>query len=103
MCILAHVNQGEKSKKVGIKEILLNHYKIYGRNFFTRYDYEEVDGAAAGSMMAHLQSQLSSKSLVGNSFGQFTVSTADDFTYEDPIDKSVSKNQVGNPFMMPCT
>lgn len=93
LSILAYKNQKSDGKYVGIKEILLEHYNKFGRNFFTRYDYEEVDSDGANKMMAHIMQQISDKSLIKASFGSVTVEAADDFSYTDPIDKSVSKNQ----------
>ncbi|CAG8483658.1 10388_t:CDS:10 [Acaulospora colombiana] len=91
--IIAATN--EKKPGTGIKEILLEHYQTYGRNFFSRYDYEEVNGEDANKMIAHLRHLVDSGKdrFVGKTFGQFTVSSADDFEYRDPIDNSVSKNQ----------
>src|SRR6202012_2595864 len=71
----------------------------YGRSFFSRYDYEEVDSGAAGSMVAELNKHITTSSLDSKSFrsastGQdFTVSKAFNFDYIDPIDSSVSRNQ----------
>lgn len=73
--------------------MLLAHYKTYGRNFFSRYDYEEVDSAGAKDMMAQLSSQFTSSSFKGTKLGDFEVAEAGDFSYTDPIDGSVSKNQ----------
>ncbi len=56
-----------------------------------RHDYEEVDTDAANGLIAALRDKLAA--LPGKSFGALTVETADDFSYHDPVDKSVSKNQ----------
>jgi phosphoglucomutase len=76
-----------------VQDVLMSHYKTYGRNFFSRYDYEEVDSAGAKSMMDHLTSQFTSSSFAGTKLGSFEVEEAGDFSYTDPIDGSVSKNQ----------
>ncbi|CAJ0634613.1 11857_t:CDS:10 [Entrophospora sp. SA101] len=90
--IIAAFNK--KNKGAGIKEILLDHYQTYGRNFFSRYDYEEVDSDGANKMIDHLQQLIASgDKFIGKTFGQFTVKVADDFEYRDPIDGSVSKHQ----------
>ncbi|KAG1241788.1 hypothetical protein G6F68_016500 [Rhizopus microsporus] len=52
LSIIAHVN---KEKKAGVQDILQDHYHIYGRNFFSRYDYEEVDGKGAEEMLVNSQ------------------------------------------------
>ncbi|KAG2219578.1 hypothetical protein INT45_002536 [Circinella minor] len=89
--ILAYVNK--KNPGSGVKDILQSHYQIYGRNFFSRYDYEEVDGKGADEMVQRLRSMIETKELEGKQLGSFTVATADDFTYNDPIDGSISKKQ----------
>lgn len=66
--------------------------------FVLRYDYEECDCDAAASMMDHLENLLRSGSLIGKQFSSggksYTVSVADNFSYKDPIDNTVTKNQV---------
>lgn len=81
-----------------IKDILQNHYNKYGRNFFSRYDYEEVDSTGAGNMIDHINKQFENDSLKGqslksNSGVEFKVRNYGNFEYKDPIDQSVSKNQ----------
>lgn len=76
-----------------MQDILQDHYHIYGRNFFSRYDYEEVDGKGAEEMVNRLRELIEKKELVNKTVGQFTIATADDFEYLDPIDGSVSKKQ----------
>jgi phosphoglucomutase len=78
---------------VGVSDLLQNHYQTYGRNFFSRYDYEEVDSVGAQQMIDHLNSLLQGKALIGTGWNGFIVAAADDFSYEDPIDKSVSNHQ----------
>ncbi|EIE84411.1 hypothetical protein G6F46_001629 [Rhizopus delemar] len=90
LSIIAYVN---KEKKAGVQDILQEHYKIYGRNFFSRYDYEEVDGKGAENMVSHLRELIEKKELINKTLGPFTVAEADDFEYLDPIDGSVAKNQ----------
>ncbi|KDQ19673.1 hypothetical protein BOTBODRAFT_28237 [Botryobasidium botryosum FD-172 SS1] len=82
----------------GIKELLQDHYKKYGRSFFSRYDYEEVSSEGAQKLVDHLNTLIEPNSGFINSehdssTGPFTVSAAKNFTYTDPIDGSVSKNQ----------
>ncbi|KAF9930105.1 Phosphoglucomutase-2 [Linnemannia zychae] len=91
--IIAAVNEKKPSS---INDILLTHYNEYGRNFFSRYDYEEVDAAAAGKMVDRLRALVSTNrsELIGKDFGHgFVVKDGDDFEYTDPIDHSVSKKQ----------
>ncbi|KAI9027353.1 hypothetical protein CLU79DRAFT_741501 [Phycomyces nitens] len=91
LSILAHVNSTKPNTSV--QDVLQAHYQIYGRNFFSRYDYEEVDGQRADEMVARLREAIETKSLINQTFGGFTVAKTDDFSYLDPIDKSVSKKQ----------
>ncbi|MDH5515818.1 MAG: alpha-D-glucose phosphate-specific phosphoglucomutase, partial [Gammaproteobacteria bacterium] len=61
------------------------------RNFYTRYDYEAIDSAAANGLMTHLQARLAD--LPGTVLQGYTVEYADNFAYTDPVDGSVSENQ----------
>ena len=74
-----------------VEAIVRDHWKRYGRNFYSRHDYEGVDSAAAQALMAHLRTSLGT--LVGQRHGDATIASADDFSYTDPIDGSVSTAQ----------
>jgi len=74
-----------------VEAIVREHWAQFGRNYYTRYDYESVPTEAANGVMAHLRSQLAS--LPGVSLAGRTVRTADDFSYLDPIDGSTSARQ----------
>lgn len=74
-----------------VQTIMREHWATYGQNYYTRHDYEEVDSAAANDVMSHIKTQM--PTLVGSTLGSFTVAQADDFSYHDPIDGSVSNNQ----------
>ncbi|KAI9489530.1 hypothetical protein BDB00DRAFT_770492 [Zychaea mexicana] len=87
LSIVVHVNKTKPG--AGVYDILQDHYKMYGRNFFSRYDYEEVDGQKANELMQHLREL----NINGQTFNGFTVSEIDDFEYKDPIDGSVSSHQ----------
>ncbi|MEJ1410940.1 MAG: alpha-D-glucose phosphate-specific phosphoglucomutase, partial [Candidatus Sedimenticola sp. (ex Thyasira tokunagai)] len=78
-------------KKESVAEIVTSHWRRFGRNFYTRHDYEGVDKASAEALMEHLESRL--EGLTGESFGDYTISYADNFSYIDPIDESISSNQ----------
>ncbi|XP_066251787.1 phosphoglucomutase [Euwallacea similis] len=84
-------------KNMGVEEILKEHWKLYGRNYFTRYDYEECETEPAHLLMQHLESLIASDSFVGKSYTSngktYKVAQADNFSYVDPIDNSVAKNQ----------
>ena len=74
-----------------VEAILQDHWKRFGRNFYSRHDYEGVDSTAANGLMADLRASLAS--LPGRSFGAHTVDRADDFAYTDPVDGSQSSAQ----------
>lgn len=78
-------------RKESVLDIVRQHWATYGRNYYSRHDYEEVDTEAANGLVANLRNQLAT--LPGKSFGALKVATADDFAYNDPVDQSVSKNQ----------
>ena len=78
-------------RKESVNDIVNQHWATYGRNYYSRHDYEEVDSDAANGLMAALRDQLAT--LPGKAFGALTVETADDFAYNDPVDRSVSRNQ----------
>ena len=74
-----------------MKSIVEKHWADYGRNYYSRHDYEEVDSDRANGLMADLRAAMAS--LPGQTFGELTVEKADDFSYLDPVDGSVSANQ----------
>ncbi|MFA7413535.1 MAG: alpha-D-glucose phosphate-specific phosphoglucomutase [Rhizobium sp.] len=74
-----------------VLDIVTQHWATYGRNYYSRHDYEGVDVKAANGLMSDLRGKLDS--LPGTRIGNLTVTAADDFAYEDPIDQSVSRNQ----------
>ena len=76
---------------MSVEEIVKAHWKKYGRNYYSRHDYEGVDGAVAKAMMDDMTARAESE--VGKFYGDYEVETFDNFTYVDPVDKSVSKNQ----------
>ncbi|HEY0522596.1 MAG TPA: alpha-D-glucose phosphate-specific phosphoglucomutase [Stellaceae bacterium] len=79
------------ARRQPVAEIVREHWRTYGRNYYSRHDYEEVDADAANGLMTHLRGQLGS--LPGQRFGAFEVTTADDFAYTDPVDGSVTTKQ----------
>lgn len=74
-----------------VSEIVEQHWEIFGRSYYTRHDYEEVDQAAAKSIMEDLRKRL--PTLKGTDIAGLTIAKADDFSYSDPIDGSVSEHQ----------
>jgi phosphoglucomutase len=67
------------------------HWAEFGRDYYTRHDYEEIESDAANALMAGLRAKLAD--LPGQRFGDLTVASADDFRYVDPVDGSVTEQQ----------
>lgn len=78
-------------RKQGVDEIVREHWATYGRNYYTRHDYEEVDSAIANALVDDLRGRLSS--LPGQVVDGLEIAYADDFTYHDPVDGSTSAKQ----------
>ncbi len=78
-------------KKIGVEAILKAHWLEFGRNVYSRHDYESIPTDAANDVIAHIKSQFTS--LPNQGFGSYTVKVCDDFSYHDSIDGSVSNNQ----------
>jgi phosphoglucomutase len=78
-------------RKQPVAKIVQQHWLRFGRNFYTRYDYEGIDTEAANGLMTHLQARLAD--LPGAILDGHTVDYADNFAYTDPVDGSVSENQ----------
>jgi len=74
-----------------VEALVRAHWQTYGRNYYTRHDYEGIAVDVANTLMADLRVAL--PALPGRVFGQRTVSLADDFAYTDPVDGSVSGGQ----------
>ena len=74
-----------------VEQILRDHWKTFGRNYYSRHDYEGVDSAAANGLIAHLRESLAA--LPGRKIAGATIASADDFAYTDPVDGSVSTAQ----------
>jgi phosphoglucomutase len=78
-------------RKQSVQEIVADHWKTYGRNYYTRHDYEEVDAERATALMTALRAKL--PSLKGEAAAGSVISLADDFSYLDPVDGSTSGAQ----------
>jgi phosphoglucomutase len=79
------------ARKQSVEAIVREHWAKYGRNFYSRYDYEGLPTEAANGVMQHLRASFAA--LTGKQFGKYTIKTCDDFSYTDPVDGSVSKAQ----------
>lgn len=78
-------------KRESVEDIVHEHWQKYGRDIYCRHDYEAVDSGIANGIVEHLRDQLNS--LPGKSWGDYTVKYADEFSYTDPVDNSVSSHQ----------
>lgn len=78
-------------RQESVESILADHWAKFGRNFYSRHDYEAVDSAAATQVLQHVRDQFDT--LAGQTLAGRIVSKCDDFAYTDPIDGSVSSNQ----------
>ncbi len=78
-------------RREGVDRIVREHWATYGRNYYSRHDYEEVASEGANAVMAGLRDAL--PTLPGRRFGDLVVASADDFAYHDPVDHSDSRNQ----------
>jgi phosphoglucomutase len=74
-------------RKQSVSEIVTEHWREFGRNYYTRHDYEEVDLEQANALMSNLREQLPKL------IGQNNIQTTDDFSYDDPIDGSRTTGQ----------
>ncbi len=74
-----------------VKGLLADHWAKYGRNYYSRHDYEAVDATAANGMINALRAGL--RTLPGQTFAAGKVAMADEFAYDDPIDGSRSEGQ----------
>jgi len=79
------------SRQESVADIVRDHWRRFGRNYYTRHDYEAVDAEAAEGLMDHLRILL--PTLPGKRMGAFKVAYADDFAYTDPVDASRSERQ----------
>jgi phosphoglucomutase len=79
------------SKKDSVENIVKAHWAEYGRNVYSRHDYEAIPTEDANCVIDHIRSQFNT--LPNQTFGSYTVKTCDDFSYTDPVDGSVSHLQ----------
>ncbi len=78
-------------RQQSVEAIVRQHWQTFGRNYYSRHDYEGVDAGAAQELMDNLQDAL--PSLAGKTLGSRTVQYADNFSYTDPVDGSISSKQ----------
>ncbi|CAH4030222.1 unnamed protein product [Pieris brassicae] len=82
---------------LSVEEILTKHWQQFGRNYFTRYDYEECPSDPCNEMMQELEKRMTAPGFVGSRYSangkEYKVSVADNFSYMDPVDQSVAMMQ----------
>ena len=78
-------------RKSSVAEVMHRHWREYGRNYYSRHDYEGVDSERAETLIESVREQLTT--LPGQSFAGRTVSAADEFSYDDPVDGSHAAGQ----------
>jgi len=79
------------ARKQSLEAITREHWAKYGRNVYSRHDFEAIPTDAANGVMKHLKDSFAT--LPGQTFGRYTVNFCDDFSYTDPVDGSVSTGQ----------
>jgi phosphoglucomutase len=78
-------------RRISVLDLVREHWATYGRNYYTRHDYEEIDLTAAKGLMSALRDATAT--LSGKSLGALKVEAADDFAYHDPVDGSDATDQ----------
>jgi phosphoglucomutase len=78
-------------RQQSVEQIVQEHWQTYGRNYYSRHDYEAVDSDRANTLIENLHSLL--PDLKGKQLRSYEVEYADDFSYTDPVDGSVSQKQ----------
>jgi len=84
LSILAHTGKR-------VEQVVKDHWRLFGRSYFQRRDFEALDSAGATHMIEILREKL--PGLAGAGFADVRIEKADEFSYEDPVDGSVSRRQ----------
>jgi len=78
-------------KRQSVEQIVKRHWLQFGRNVYSRHDYEDLPLDAANGVIEFLRSNFSA--MIGRVLGRYTIKSCDDFSYTDPVDKSISTKQ----------
>jgi phosphoglucomutase len=97
LSILADANSNTTGKLVTVEDIVTEHWRKYGRNYYSRWDFEGMNKEKCEAMMDKMRADTATNT--GRKIGSYTIAKSDDFTYEDPVDGSVAKKQ-GIRFLM---
>jgi len=94
LSILAYRNKNvpDGRSMVSVQQVVMEHWERYGRNVFVRYDYENCTLEAGEELMSHLRKKIE-EHRPGDMIGGYTIDTADDFQYRDPVDDSLATGQ----------
>eukprot|EP00523_Entomoneis_sp_CCMP467_P000358 CAMPEP_0168747598 /NCGR_PEP_ID=MMETSP0724-20121128/15742_1 /TAXON_ID=265536 /ORGANISM="Amphiprora sp., Strain CCMP467" /LENGTH=1056 /DNA_ID=CAMNT_0008795399 /DNA_START=35 /DNA_END=3205 /DNA_ORIENTATION=- len=95
--ILAVKNLDPSKPLVTVEDIVTAHWAKYGRNYYSRYDFEGMDKPKCNAMMDKMRADVEKNT--GRTVGKYTIAKSDDFEYVDPVDGSVAKKQ-GIRFLM---
>jgi len=99
LSVLAHLNQDSGAPLVSVRDICVQHWETYGRSFYSRYDYENVDSAKAAVVMGRLTGMIDLFNKLPAEERKITLADdvvlvdCDEFEYRDPVDQSVSPHQ----------
>ena len=93
LCWLSILAAKSNGGAVSVEQLIKEHWSRFGRNYFTRYDYENCSSDGCNRMMEHLNGLAKDRSLVGKEFGGYKVVEMDNFQYKDPVDQSLTTNQ----------
>ena len=78
-------------RKESVQSIINSHWRNFGRNYYSRHDYEGVNADGAGELIETIRK--SAGALKGKRYGEYEIALADDFSYTDPVDGSISERQ----------
>ncbi len=78
-------------RKLSVAELMQDHWSRFGRDYYSRHDYEGVDKNSAEALMGALREKLDD--LPGTAINGLSITAADDFSYTDPVDGSKSEHQ----------
>ncbi|EEA08501.1 phosphoglucomutase/phosphomannomutase, C-terminal domain-containing protein [Cryptosporidium muris RN66] len=95
LSILAYNNQDPNQPLVSVRDIVTDFWRIYGRNYYTRFDYEDLTNDQASNFLSHIQSYVNNPEEFQEIIKPFglKLKLAESFTYVDPVDKSITSNQ----------
>ncbi|BAW80733.1 phosphoglucomutase/phosphomannomutase alpha/beta/alpha domain I [Candidatus Nitrosoglobus terrae] len=79
------------TQRQSVEAIVRKHWAKYGRNFYSRHDYENLPSDQTQQLIEDLRQQL--PNLIGKQFNQHQITLADDFSYHDPVDQSITSGQ----------